>query len=197
MLNLNDAAVSVVEADIAGLRAAEKNYGDSWKKRGGVGAYMMLARKADRLIQVMPRYGSDLLRALKEDTRAEGVIDDLRDLRRYIMLIQAEKLAEMSTGTYLSQLDAVADADISELFKILDSFPDPRSEGEGLAAWIIFLRFFRSLEQKVESYGWDVFRMNKQDVPEGLGELLLLRLLAIHIEVRAIALGYSHDEVKK
>ena len=39
----------ITHADITGLLKAERSYGDSWKKRGGVGAFMMLARKWDRL----------------------------------------------------------------------------------------------------------------------------------------------------
>lgn len=94
----------VVAKDVAGLRKAQRNYGDSWKKRGGVGAFMMLARKWDRLekyLSELPerlkdvgradRY--DIFRAAKEDKRAEGVIDDIRDLRRYLTLVEAELLA--------------------------------------------------------------------------------------------------------
>ena len=39
----------VARADVTALEKAEESYGDSWKKRGGVGAFMMLARKWDRL----------------------------------------------------------------------------------------------------------------------------------------------------
>ena len=35
--------------DVEGLHVSEQSYGDSWKQRGGVGAFMMLARKWDRL----------------------------------------------------------------------------------------------------------------------------------------------------
>ena len=30
--------------DVEGLAKAEKSYGDSWRQRGGIGAFMMLAR---------------------------------------------------------------------------------------------------------------------------------------------------------
>ena len=34
----------VAQADLHALQRAEQSYGDSWKRRGGVGAFMMLAR---------------------------------------------------------------------------------------------------------------------------------------------------------
>jgi len=40
---------NLVEDDVRELVEAEKSYGDSWRKRGGVGAFMMLARKWDRI----------------------------------------------------------------------------------------------------------------------------------------------------
>ena len=39
----------VTTSDVHKLHEAEKSYGNSWKQRGGVGAFMMLARKWDRL----------------------------------------------------------------------------------------------------------------------------------------------------
>ena len=35
----------ILQEDYEGLVEAEKSYGDSWRERGGVGAFMMLARK--------------------------------------------------------------------------------------------------------------------------------------------------------
>ena len=40
---------ALTDADVKALEVAEKSYGDSWKKRGGIGAFMMLARKWDRI----------------------------------------------------------------------------------------------------------------------------------------------------
>lgn len=110
---------SVADGDVAGLKKAQLSYGDSWKRRGGVGAFMMLARKWDRLENALrpmnegagsgtaflarPKDGGcvvtngcapyDIFRAAEIDTRAEGLIDDIRDLRRYLMLVEAEVLA--------------------------------------------------------------------------------------------------------
>lgn len=88
----------VSHTDVQALIAAQKSYGNSWKQRGGVGAFMMLARKWDRLENRLkkPRTGTDtydIFHHVIADTRAEGVIDDIRDLRRYLMLVEAELLA--------------------------------------------------------------------------------------------------------
>jgi len=80
--------------DVAGLRKAEQSYGDSWKKRGGVGAFMMLARKMDRMENHAKKNGFDIFKAIISDNRAEGVIDDIRDLRRYLILVEAEMISQ-------------------------------------------------------------------------------------------------------
>jgi hypothetical protein len=76
--------------DLKGLTEAEKSYGDSWKKRGGIGAFMMLARKWDRIEQQVKAHNYDVLISLQKDTREEGLLDDIRDLRRYLLLVDAE-----------------------------------------------------------------------------------------------------------
>jgi hypothetical protein len=94
--------------DAAGLKKAQASYGNSWKSRGGVGAFMMLARKWDRLENRLADFpgsttyhdGSAFIHASQSkydifahvecDQRSEGVIDDIRDLRRYLMLVEAD-----------------------------------------------------------------------------------------------------------
>ena len=85
----------VVDKDISALQKAEKEYGGSWKKRGGIGAFMMLARKWDRIERQLeqdlhdcPPY--EIFEHIQEDPREEGLIDDIRDLRRYLILVEAE-----------------------------------------------------------------------------------------------------------
>lgn len=83
---------TLLDTDMRALFKAARNYGDSWKKRGGVGAYMMLARKWDRLDKRVFFEDYDVFRAVQHDTRREGVIDDIRDLRRYLALVECECL---------------------------------------------------------------------------------------------------------
>ena len=72
------------------LEEAEQSYGDSWKQRGGVGAFMMLARKWDRLEKQVTESNYDVFQAAAEDMREEGILDDISDLRRYLFLVEAE-----------------------------------------------------------------------------------------------------------
>ena len=85
--------ISVVDKlskeDVEGLDKAEKSYGDSWRQRGGIGAFMMLARKWDRLEKQVNEFGYDIFDAIDDDTRDEGILDDIRDLRRYLFLVEA------------------------------------------------------------------------------------------------------------
>src|SRR3982750_1437901 len=99
---------AIAQGDAEALIKGDPKYGYSWKARGGVGAFMMLARKFDRLnyslspnseANSLANLGKwlgkdvspwDVLGALAADTRSEGVIDDIRDLRRYLLLIEAE-----------------------------------------------------------------------------------------------------------
>jgi hypothetical protein len=81
---------TVAHTDVEKLHIAEQSYGDSWKQRGGVGAFMMLARKWDRLEKQVAEHHYDVFSAATKDNRPEGIIDDIRDLRRYLMLVEAE-----------------------------------------------------------------------------------------------------------
>lgn len=80
----------LAHTDVEKLEEAQISYGDSWRSRGGVGAFMMLARKWDRIEKQAEDYTYDVFLALKEDNREEGLIDDIRDLRRYLLLVEAE-----------------------------------------------------------------------------------------------------------
>ena len=50
---------------------------------------MMLARKWDRIEKQTSDYTYDIFLALEEDKRPEGLIDDIKDLRRYLLLVEA------------------------------------------------------------------------------------------------------------
>ena len=80
----------LLEADLIGLTEAEKSYGNSWKKRGGIGAFMMLARKWDRIENQVKPHNYDVIKALQADVSETGILDDIRDLRRYLLLVESE-----------------------------------------------------------------------------------------------------------
>lgn len=94
---------SITDEDARGLIEKDLEYGASWKKRGGVGAYFTMIRKVDRLNTQIPhkKHGYDIFAALMEpDVGAESLIDTCRDLRRYLTLIEAEvavRLADLQT----------------------------------------------------------------------------------------------------
>ena len=82
--------VGLANQDVEGLHNSEQSYGDSWKQRGGIGAFMMLARKWDRLEKQVIEHNYDVFLAIADDMREEGILDDIRDLRRYLFLVEAE-----------------------------------------------------------------------------------------------------------
>jgi hypothetical protein len=100
----------VAMEDADGLFNAADSYGISWKARGGVGAFMMLARKWDRLEhrlakQLVDENGNsdhryDIFEHIARDGRGEGVMDDVRDLRRYLLLVEAEMRARGYCATH-------------------------------------------------------------------------------------------------
>jgi len=90
----------IASEDAKGLTEAFKSYGPSWKKRGGIGAFMMLARKWDRLEVRLQKVGYDIFRGIASDERREGLIDDIRDLRRYLLLVEAEMRARGFNRTH-------------------------------------------------------------------------------------------------
>jgi len=79
---------NLVEDDVRELVHAEKSYGDSWRKRGGVGAFMMLARKWDRIENQTNKEGYDIFDTIAKDPTNTGILDDIRDLRRYLILVE-------------------------------------------------------------------------------------------------------------
>lgn len=65
----------------------EQHYEGSWQKRGGVGAMMMLLRKADRIESIAKRNGYNIFVAL--DKNDGDIKDDIEDLVGYLLLVLA------------------------------------------------------------------------------------------------------------
>tara|TARA_R100001126_G_C4858975_1_gene166247 strand:- start:753 stop:1043 length:291 start_codon:yes stop_codon:yes gene_type:complete len=87
---------TIADSDVVALEEAEKSYGDSWRKRGGVGAFMMLARKWDRIENQVKAQQYDVFGAIEADRRADGIMDDIQDLRRYLMLVEEHMSTDLS-----------------------------------------------------------------------------------------------------
>jgi len=92
-MNYIDCIEKVALNDVTELREKDKEYGGSWKKRGGANAFFMLCRKWDRIEQFVEKHDWDIFKAIKKDERPEGILDDIRDLRRYLLLVEAEMVA--------------------------------------------------------------------------------------------------------
>lgn len=97
----------VVAKDVAHLREKERTYQGSWKRRGGVGAFMMLARKWDRLESMLSGdpWNYDVFRAVEaQPVGVDGsVLAEVRDLRRYLVLVEAEMTARGVVGVARSK----------------------------------------------------------------------------------------------
>lgn len=81
----------LAEFDVVTLVEKGKKYGDSWKRRGGVGAFMVMIRMADRLEVGAAGRGYDIFAALDaEHGVQDGLLNAMGDLRRYLLLIEGE-----------------------------------------------------------------------------------------------------------
>lgn len=89
--------MEIASYDAEALEHAQKSYGDSWKKRGGIGAFMMLARKWDRLENQTREHNYEIFEAIYADPSPEGILDDIGDLRRYLFLVEAEIRNELGS----------------------------------------------------------------------------------------------------
>lgn len=143
----------ILEEDFIGLDKAQESYGDSWKKRGGVGAFMMLARKWDRIELQTSRYKGDLLLAIEKDFRVEGIIDDVRDLRRYLILVFCE--VHPPPCWYA---DSVVTWKREQLLALVPA-------GDLVPSYGILRIGWDNFERTIKDYGWDVFAPSTKIVP--------------------------------
>ena len=85
-----DIVPEIAQRDVITLQRKDREYGGSWCKRGGIGAAMMLLRKVDRIENQIQKFGWDIFAAAAADKRPEGIVDDIRDLRAYLLLVEAQ-----------------------------------------------------------------------------------------------------------
>lgn len=82
--------IALKDAGVVAKKDAE--YGSSWKRRGGVGAFMQgIARKWDRIENMASAHGYDIFAAcMNNGLSSEDLMDTIRDLRGYLLLIEDE-----------------------------------------------------------------------------------------------------------
>lgn len=84
-----DKVTELAVRDASEVEARDRTYGSSWEKRGGIGAFMMLARKWDRIEKQVEGNGYDIFATILRDPSESGILDDIADLRRYLLLVEA------------------------------------------------------------------------------------------------------------
>jgi hypothetical protein len=157
---------AVAESDISGLKNSEKSYGNSWKLRGGVDTFHMLRRKWERLegraagnieaAGTAPGASPyDIFEHIAADRGADGFIDDVRDLRRYLVLVEAEMLGRKASNLadsgrgYLDQLQSVARNDIKTIEEKEKSHGNSWKRSGGIGAFMMFARKWDRIKQRV------------------------------------------------
>lgn len=104
MFKYRTAIEALARASAFVIQRKDADYGGSWQKRGGANAYAMLVRKWDRLENAAKKHNGDIFAALHADDRPEGLIDDIRDLRNYLSLVEAWAFTEVGNTTFPLEL---------------------------------------------------------------------------------------------
>lgn len=103
LARFKDRLAAIVKQDLRTVIKKDSDYGGSWKKYGGVGAYFNVARKWDRIENMvnglsdnvlestnMPAPQYDLFGHIEADPSGDGLIESVRDLRGYLLLVEEE-----------------------------------------------------------------------------------------------------------
>lgn len=88
---------TVVREAVALIRLKTQTYSDSWKKRGGTGAWFTIVRPWDRLEGIVARHGGDIFAAIEADPTGQdgSALACVRDLMNYMILVEAHARAEL------------------------------------------------------------------------------------------------------
>jgi hypothetical protein len=160
---------AVAGSDVSGLKNSEKSYGNSWKLRGGVDTFHMLRRKWERIERraatniaaTAATAGAsqyDIFEHIAVDRGADGLIDDVRDLRRYLTLVEAEMIARKASNLadsgrgYLDQLESVARDDIQTIEEKEKSYGSSWKRGGGTGAFMMLARKWDRILQRVATH---------------------------------------------
>lgn len=95
--------LEVVAADAVGLiREKTGTYGDSWKRRGGPGAWFTIVRPIDRLEGIAAKFGGDIFEAVRHHPSGDDgtALACVRDIMNYCILIEAHARAALGVGPH-------------------------------------------------------------------------------------------------
>lgn len=96
-------AKDIAIQDCRTLMSKDRTYKGSWRARGGIGVFMMLARKWDRIENFCKENNYDIFEAIiksRSITGQEGCLEDIRDLRAYLLHVEMhiKKLTDHQEG---------------------------------------------------------------------------------------------------
>lgn len=183
--------LEVLDRDALLIQQKDVSYGSSWKRRGGVGAYMVSVRKLDRIEHQVSQCGgmSRALSAIRAQ-EVDSMREDIRDLRCYMLLILSELLPAPPNGRALDLRTRLALVVHAELM------PSVRPWG-GL--WLNerrapkdydpfgrhVLSRWATIDREAAAVGYDAFRMLRElgrVKREWLTALGLLALLELRLQ---------------
>jgi hypothetical protein len=102
-LNYHRHLGQIADADLNYIKNKDVQYDASWKKRGGTGAWFTIVRPMDRLVNFIEHRSEnryDLFAAIYSEGLAGldgSVLACVRDLRRYLLLVEAEMTERLET----------------------------------------------------------------------------------------------------
>ena len=181
VIGYRNTGFALARNDINELIAAQQSYGDSWKKRGGVGAFMMLARKWDRIFNQTSKLSpGNIVAAGAQCVGRDDMRDDVGDLRRYLLLVVGELAARDAEAglethdevwSYLRRVSARC---------VLSLNPFPQNN-EVLT--LVVSELWDVVEEDARNEGWDVFAAVERLPDDNLGTLLKLIHRLYQIEI--------------
>lgn len=101
---MNYLDVTVLDA-VTLIRSKTRTYGDSWKRRGGPGAWFTTVRPWDRLEGIVASHGGDIFTAVEADPTGQdgSALACVRDLMNYCILIESHARARLGVkGTVVT-----------------------------------------------------------------------------------------------
>jgi hypothetical protein len=92
----------VVDDAVGLIEDKSQTYKDSWKRRGGAGAWFTVVRPWDRLETIVARHGGDIFAAIAADPfGADGsALACVRDVMNYMILTEAECRTSHGVGPH-------------------------------------------------------------------------------------------------
>lgn len=102
--------------------AKDKAYGASWKRRGGIGAYMTIVRKPDRLEAQMELNGYNIFDVSVAPEDGESIDETLRDTVNYCLLVLTTRELIRKELKALEEKSGVDEFTESHLQKARDYF---------------------------------------------------------------------------